>query len=233
MTLTICIKAKDGILFASDSRASNVLTSVDTAKKLFRLDDRTGIGIAGDGYIAGHLIDITSGDLKYDEGITRLAEQVHALWKQRFQDYIPDPVGGDSKLEVILAGYNGDQPEIYKLRSWENFAPRKSPTGFECIGVPYIAEYLLTRVYEPVVTIEHAAEMAALCISETHEQNSSVGGALQLASFSNIKPYTTYSEGDSSKIYKKFAGFRLELKNRFFPEDAAAGTSDLKDATRV
>ena len=56
MTLTICIKAKDGIVFASDSRASSFLTSNDTVKKLFRLDDHTAIGIAGDGSLTYNIV---------------------------------------------------------------------------------------------------------------------------------------------------------------------------------
>lgn len=65
MTLTICIVAKDGIVLASDSRASSFLTSNDTVKKIFKLDEHNAVGIAGDGPLAMHFFDTISSQLNF------------------------------------------------------------------------------------------------------------------------------------------------------------------------
>jgi len=87
MTLTICIKAKDGVVLASDSRASSFLTSNDTVKKLFKLDEHIAIGMAGDGSLAMHLFDTISSQLNYRNGITNLAEQLRSLGKKQFDEF--------------------------------------------------------------------------------------------------------------------------------------------------
>lgn len=234
MTLTICIKAKDGVVLASDSRASSLLTSNDTVKKLFKLDEHTGIGIAGDGSLAMHLFDTISSQLNYRNGITNLAEQLRSLSKQKFEDFFSHQTPEQRpSLAILLVGYNGDQPEIYRLESSDNFVPRKNPTGFDCIGIPIIADYLLNRIYEPEVSVEHAAEMAAFCIKETSSQDNRVGGPIQLASFSNTKSYAVFSKEEIGKISEKCDGFRLLHKGNFYPESVGAGTSNPKDATKV
>lgn len=234
MTLTICIKAKDGIVLASDSRASAMLTSNDTVKKIFKLDEHAAIGIAGDGSLAMHLLDTISGDLNFGRGITKLAEQLRELGKQKFDEFFSHQTPQDRpELSILLTGYNGDIPEIYRLESSDNFVPRKNPTGFDCIGIPVIADYILNRVYEPDVSVEHAAEMAAFCIKETSSQDRRVGGPIQLASFSNTKTYSTFSREEIGRISEKCDSFTLLHKGNFYPESRDSGTDTPQDAKRV
>lgn len=237
MTLTICIKAKDGIVLASDSRASSFLTSNDTVKKLFRLDDHTAIGIAGDGSLAMHLLDTISNQLNYRNGITNLAEQLRSLGKQQFNEFFSHLTPEKRpELTILLAGYNEgkeDKKEIYRLESTDNFVPRKNPTGFDCIGIPIIADYLLNRVYESEVSVEHAAEMAAFCIKETSSQDKRVGGPIQIATFSNTKSYAELSKEEIDKISDRCERYRLLHKGNFYPESASGGTSTPEDAKKA
>ena len=162
MTLTICIVAKDGIVLASDSRASSFLTSNDTVKKIFKLDDHNAVGIAGDGPLAMHFFDTIASELNFRNGVSVLVEQMCSLGKAKFDEFFSHQTPKDRpSLSIILAGYmpNG-QPEIYTLNRNDNFVPRKSPTGFECIGIPIIANYLLNRLYEPGITTQHTAELS-------------------------------------------------------------------------
>ena len=128
-------------------------------------------------------------------------------------------------------GENRDKPEVYRLESDDNFVPRKNPTGFECIGIPIIADYLLNRIYEPEVTTEHAVEMAAFCIKETASQDRRVGGPLQIATFSSKKSYAELSKEEIGKISEKCEQFRLTHKSQFFPENTGTGSSSPSDAT--
>lgn len=233
MTLTICIKAKDGIVLASDSRASSFFTSNDTVKKLFRLDEHNAIGIAGDGSLAMHLLDTISSQLNYRNGITNIAEQLRSLGKKQFDEFFshltPDK---RPALTILLAGYNDNKPEIYRLESIDNFVPRKNPTGFDCIGIPIIADYLLNRIYEPEVSMEYAAEMAAFCIKETSSQDRRVGGPIQIATFSNIKNYSELTKEEIDKISDRCEKYRLLHKGNFYPESTSGGTSVPEDARK-
>lgn len=234
MTLTICVIAKDGIVLASDSRASAFLTSNDTVKKVFKLDDHNAVGIAGDGPLAMHFFDTIASDLNFRNGVSVLAEQMRSLGKARFDEFFSHQVPKDRpSLSIILAGYMPDgKPEIYVLNSNDNFVPRKSPTGFECIGIPIIANYLLNRLYEPEITTQHAAELATFCIKETSSQDNRVGGPTQISTFSNTKQYAELSREEIEKIEKKCDQFRLLQKGNFYPEDTTSGATTSQDATQ-
>ncbi|OGK16582.1 hypothetical protein A2774_03140 [Candidatus Roizmanbacteria bacterium RIFCSPHIGHO2_01_FULL_39_12c] len=222
------------MVLASDSRASSFLTSNDTVKKIFKLDEHNAVGIAGDGPLAMHFFDTISSALNFRNGISNLAEQLRNLGKEKFNDFFShqDPKDRPS-LTIILAGYLSkddadNKGQIYTLSSNDNFVPRKSPTGFECIGIPIIANYLLNRLYEPTISSKHAAELAAFCIKETSSQDNRVGGPTQIATFSNSKGYSELSLDEIEKIEKKCDQFRLLQKGNFYPEDISKGSTSLK-----
>ncbi len=221
MTLTICIIAKDGIVLASDSKASSYFTSNDTVKKIFRLDDHTAVGIAGDGPLAMTFFDQIATQLNFRNGIAAVADQMRSLGKAKFNDYFEHQEPKDRpSLSILLAGYTADsKPEIYNLNSQDNFVARKSPTGFECIGIPIIADYLLNRLYEKEIAMPHAAELATLCIKETSTQDSRVGGPTQLATFSNTQSYGELSRTEIEEIEKKAGQVTVAQKGLFYPEE--------------
>jgi 20S proteasome alpha/beta subunit len=234
MTLTICIVAKDGVVFASDSRASSFLTSNDTVKKIFKLDEHNAVGISGDGPLAMYFFDAILPQLNFRGGINNLAEQLRKQGKEKFDEWLshqePDKRAG---LTILLAGYTPlNKPEVYRLSSNDNFVPRKSPTGFDCIGIPVIADYLLNRLYEPEISSAHAAELAAFCIRETSSQDNRVGGPTQISIFSNTKQYAELSRSDIDPIEKKCEQLRLLQKGYFYPEDTSSGSTTPRDATR-
>ncbi len=235
MTLTICIIAKDGIVFASDSRATSFFTSNDTVKKILKLNDHNAVGIAGDGPLAMHFFDIISDKLNFRNGIIELSEQLRTKGKEKFNDFFShlEPEKRPS-LSIILAGYSLDnKQQIYVLNSNDNFVPRKNPTGFECIGIPVIADYLLNRLYEPDIIIEHAAELATFCIKETSSQDKRVGGPTQIAIFSDTKAYTELSQTDIENMERKCDDIRLLQKYNFYPEDPTSGTPTSKEAVKT
>src|SRR3972149_7285006 len=234
MTLTICIIAKDGIVLASDSRESATLTANDTVKKIFKLDDHNAMGIAGDGRLAGHFFDVISPQLNFRGGVSNLAEQLRKLGKATFNDFFshlePDK---RPSLTILLSGYTPENtPAVYQLSSNDNFVPRKSVTGFDCIGIPIIAEYIMNRVYEPEVSYIHAAEMAAFCIKETGSQARRVGGPTQIATFSNTKAYAELTAEEVSRIEEKCEKIGLAQKGNFYPEEVESGSTTTKEAEK-
>lgn len=65
MTLVIALKAKDGVVLASDSRASSTITSNDTVQKIFKLGEHSAVGISGDGGLAMYFLDQIKGGLNH------------------------------------------------------------------------------------------------------------------------------------------------------------------------
>lgn len=228
MTLVIGLKAKDGVVVASDSRASSAITSNDTVQKIFQLGEHSAVGIAGDGALAIYFLDQIKPNLNHGTGIADLAEQIRQRGKKIFNDFF-EHLSPDKRpdLSLLLIGYTLDnRAEMYILNSQDNFVPRKGVTGFQCIGVPFLADYLLNRLYEPDVHTDAGAEMAVLCISETSSQHRGVGGPTHVATFSEIKNFNEMSQADVKKLVEKSEQFRLNQKSGFYPEDPNSG-SDL------
>ncbi|MFH1990558.1 MAG: hypothetical protein ABIJ19_01760 [Patescibacteria group bacterium] len=230
MTLIIGLKSKDGIVITSDSKASAEITSNDTVQKVFKLSEHSAVGIAGDGGLAVYFLDQIKEDLNYDTGISKLVEQIRVKGKEKFNDFFEhlDPEKRPS-LSLLLAGYTKEYPpnlEIYQLSSKDNFVPRKAVTGFECIGVPYIAEYLLNRLYEKEIRKEAAEELGVLCIQETSSQDSSVGGPTKVFTFSETEIFKELSSEDVGKLMDKTKQFQLAQKSKFYPEDPDSGSAN-------
>jgi 20S proteasome alpha/beta subunit len=227
MTLVIGLKAKDGVVIASDSRASSTLTSNDTVQKIFRLGDHSAIGIAGDGGLAMYFLDQIKSGLNHGTGISDLAEQIRKKGKDTFNDFFEHLVPKDRpSLSLLLIGYTSeDKPEMYTLESRDNFVPRKGVTGFECIGVPYLADYLLNRLYESEIKSDAGAELCVLCIQETGSQDRGVGGPVHVATFSDTKSFKEMTPIEVKKLTQSAEVFQISRKNRFYPEDPDSGTS--------
>ncbi len=127
MTLVIGLKAKDGVVIASDSRASSVITSNDTIQKVFKLGEHSAIGIAGDGGLAMYFLDQIKADLDHLTGISNLAEQIRVKGKAKFNDFYEHLQPSQRpNLSLLLIGYTLDcTPEMYILRSEDNFVSKK------------------------------------------------------------------------------------------------------------
>lgn len=228
MTLVIALKATDGIVIASDSKASSVITSNDTVQKVFKLGEHSAVGIAGDGGLAMYFLEQVKDGLNHGTGILNLAEQLRVHGKQKFNDFFEHltPEKRPS-LTLLLAGYSNDgEAEIYTLKSTDNFVPRAAVTGFECIGVPYIAEYLLNGLYETEVRTDAALEMGVLCVEATGSQNESVGGPTRVYHFNHEKVFSELSQTQVEKLKNKSSQFQFRQKSIFYPEDPNAGVDN-------
>jgi 20S proteasome alpha/beta subunit len=230
MTLIIGLKSKDGLVITSDSKASAEITSNDTVQKVFKLSDHDAVGIAGDGGLAMYFLDQIKEGLNYNTGISDLAEQIRVKGKEKFNDFFEHLVPEKRpSLSLLLAGYTKEhspKPEIYSLNSKDNFVPRKAVTGFECVGVPYIADYLLNRLYDKEIKVEAAEELGVFCIQETGSQSSGVGGPTRVYTFSATKSFQELSAEEVAKLTDKTKQFQVTQKSKFYPEDPNSGSAN-------
>ena len=227
MTLVVGIIAKDGIVLASDSRMTSEITSNDNVEKILKLGEHGAVGVCGDGTLGLHMLKVISEDFNYESmGIVKLVEKFREKGKEKFEDYFShqqDPAKRPL-LTFLIAGYekNTNQPEIYELSSKDNFVPRPAPTGHACIGIPYIADYLLNRFYEKTITVKQAEILASFCIMETESQSHDVGGDIKVASISTSKNFSTLSTKEIDAIKEKNKVFHFGNKSKFYPEEEPA-----------
>src|SRR3989344_3332183 len=87
MTLVIGIKAKNGIVIASDSQATSDLTSNDKVQKIFAIGTNSAVGISGDGGLATYFLDQIKDELNFNRGILNLAEELRQKGKAKFNDF--------------------------------------------------------------------------------------------------------------------------------------------------
>jgi len=230
MTLVVGIKNKDGLVIVSDSQATGALTSNDKVQKIFQLGNDSAVGISGDGGLATFFLDQIKEGLNFSQGISHLAEELRQKGKAKFNDFF-EHLSPDKrpKLSLILIGYSKKgEAEIYRLESNDNFVPRKCVTGYECIGVPYIADYILAGVYDSEVRMSGAAKMAVLCIEETARQGGSgVGGETKVATIdAATKTFKQMDKSEIEEMRKEAKQFQKFQKSKFYPEDPDSGTEN-------
>ena len=230
MTLTIGMIARDGIVLASDSRATVGDPRGQTAinepvKKIFAVGKYIGIGMAGDAGLALTVIDEFSkdvsncGEMAIFETVERLRLKCVDLYNRWFPYLTPD---NRPDLNLIIAGYTASdkvddqKAEIYSLSSFHNFVPRKNPTGFEAVGLPRLAHYILNTLYRPEIDIKKATLLTAFSIEETSSQDAKVGSEIHMATFSNTKEYFEYTKTELDNLKKECEAFREKMREQIY-----------------
>jgi 20S proteasome alpha/beta subunit len=230
MTLTVCIIAQDGIVLAADTRSTVGDPRTQTAinepvKKIFPIGKHIGIGVAGDSGLALTIIDeflrekLHSGEESIYEVTKRFRLKCVNSYNEWFPHLTPD---NRPALEVVIAGYTHSErpedqkPEIYTLSSSYNFAPLKNATGFDAIGLPRLAHYLLNTLYRPEIDVENAAQLAAFTIEETASQDAKVGSEVQLSTFSNTKDYLEFTKSELVTLKRQCNAFRESIKQHIY-----------------
>jgi len=237
MTLIAALQGQDGLVLASDSRATigdpRGLTAIrDVHQKIFSLSKYSGIAVSGASELANTLLDGLFQDIKR-KGFEDIRDIVNLAYEFSKKEYVKwfggrpwvsnGPIIMDQRpaLIFILTGYGGIaggnfQPAIYLMNSALEFAPQLCTTGHMLAGVPQYATYLINRLYNPQMKIEHLQALATYLISETATQDPKVGGPINIAI---ITPGDGYQELDKPKIeqiYKKNEEQNLKLRQFFF-----------------
>mgnify|MGYP001050156755 CR=1 FL=1 len=208
MTLILCLKGKDGMVLASDSRGTfgdprGVTAQNDTQKKVYRLSKFSGMLIAGSGEIGAMVFSVLVDNMrqKQEAGVTEIMEIARKALKEKFDEWFSPkrfqlqpnpaiPVPSRPDLAVIIGGYdllNGEPrvPRIYTLVSAYDFAPMLHDYGFALQGVGQYALYLLNRLYRADSPVPNLVPLASYVITETASQDGKVGGPIQIVTITS------------------------------------------------
>lgn len=241
MTLILCLKGKDGMVLASDSRGTfgdprGITAQNDNMKKLYAVSKYVGVLLAGSGELAAMMMDGVPEKLKetHVEGVTPVMNFLRKHLTKKYEDWfkgflirpVPNsPAPPRPTLTVIVAGYEVDdkrQPttvqKIYSLNCHNNFAPLLHDYGFGLSGVAQYALYLLNRLYTPKSNVENLLALGAYVITETASQDGKVGGPVQMIKILPHLGCRTLNSQEINTIVKSNTDRSEKLKVLFFGE---------------
>ncbi len=236
MTLIICAKGKDGMVFAPDSRGTfgdprGVTAQNDTMKKVFRINNNCALLIAGGAELASTILDEFLKDVKEETKIDDVVKTLRKLLKEKYDEWfknftiIPtpnNPLPQRPSLGIIVSGYEDyrelKNPKIFSLISEFDFAILKHDYGFALQGVPQYALYLLNRLYDENMKIENLKHLLAYVISETATQDGKVGGPIRMAVITKEESIELNNE-EIERINMKNKENSKRLKELFFGEE--------------
>lgn len=216
MTLVVALQARDGIVLAGDNRGTfgdprGFMAVSDVRKKIFRLTEYCGVGIAGPPDLASNLLKniedrLQSQNAVYADDVTLfLRDSFRAHYNDWFQQIrIPErPLMG-----AVIAGYeksfSGDDlvPRLYTISSEHDFATMLCDQGFCLLGLPLFPTYLVNRLYDMNAPKEQVVALAEYIISETGTQDPKVGGPIGIAIVSKDEPYRQLDEDEVAEVHK-------------------------------
>jgi len=240
LTLILCLRGKNGMILASDSRGTfgdprGVTAQNDTQRKLYAVSKYVGILVAGSGELGAMLMNEISTKVKNDgvEGATEVMNIAREILKKRFDEWfarfslqpiqgIPAPIR--PTLIVIIGGYDLDNEKrpkvqkIYSLNCHLDFAPMLHDYGFALEGVAQYALYLLNRLYASESAIKNLLPLAAYVITETASQDGKVGGPVQMMTITPEKGCEILNSEEINTIVTSNTSRSDNLKVSFFKE---------------
>jgi 20S proteasome alpha/beta subunit len=217
MTLVVALQASDGIVLAGDNRGTfgdprGFMAVSDVRKKIFKLSDYCGVGIAGPPDVASNLLknlelQLESQNLVYADDVTLfLRDSFRARYNDWFQQF---KIQERPLMGVVIAGYeksfSGDElvPRIYTISSEQDYATMLCDQGFCLLGLPLFPTYLVNRLYDMTATKEHVISLAEYIISETGTQDPKVGGPIGIALITADDGYRELDESEVADVHQK------------------------------
>lgn len=240
MTLGVGIETTEGVVLASDSRATvgdprSLTANNDAAVKIFKPASSIAVALAGDAgmgnmlmhhHIVPMLSALTTANPNAD--IIAIAQSIQRIGRTYFQQnfgaanwlvangqHVPTP---RPDITYLLAGYAQDNtPKLITLASAPqvNFAPSLMTAGFAAIGVAHYALYLLNRLYRRDITLDVAKDLAAYCIEETASQDGKVGGPLRMAIVRLNQETEIVGDGEIARLGRRVEAHREALRTSF------------------
>lgn len=227
MTLVACLKGRDGLILAADSRGTigdpRGLTAInDSQLKLFNLSEFVGIVCYGQAELAAQLIsevkrELSAEHIHFSSLFQKTRECIGSKYFEWFKNLPRDqrPVVG-----FIIGGLESNGgANIYYLSSPLDFAPQLCTTGFALGGIPQYATYLVRRLYDSQMSIKNLQQLAAYIISETATQDPKVGGPIRMAEISTQEGYKELDQARIAELVRHNEQLSSELRRFFFPKE--------------
>jgi 20S proteasome alpha/beta subunit len=224
LTLVVCYKGVNGLVFAADSRGTigdpRGLTAItDSMVKLFQLSNYVGIMTYGQAELAAQLIQEIKRTLSEEDIYLtpEFLEKVRNTLRTKYSDWFRGvPHERRPAVGFIIGGFEDGEAKIYYLTSALDFAPQLDVKGHALGGIPQYATYLTHRLYNPKMTLDDLVKLAVFVISETATQDPKVGGPIRVAVILREEGYKELDESYVNKVIKENERAHEELRKFFF-----------------
>ncbi len=193
-TTTVGIACKDGVVVASESRATmGSFIASSTAQKIYKIADRvamTTAGVVGDAQslvrmvqVESRLYDMQRGESMTVRGTTSLLSNV--LSARRYFPYM---------VQLLLGGVDKNGPQLFSLDALGGQIEERKVVATGS-GSP-TAYGVLEALYNPEMNVDEGAELAIKAIHNAMKRDSASGDTIKVAKITIEK----YEEVDDSEI---------------------------------
>jgi 20S proteasome alpha/beta subunit len=214
MTLAMALRAYDGLVLATDSRAtSGPRRFDDTSEKFLQVNRDIGVmtyGLAVPGY-AGISRLVETVKSKRDEltYFRPIADVAGNIFRSAYNDWLKGEqqereIPADLKVGFILGGYDSTTNQ-FGISHWESpeFHERQFPEGDLVAAQWHISRFLVEKLFYPEMSVEKLRELAVFLLVETSISEPTVGGPLQLATITLSQGFQRLHEKDINEILRR------------------------------
>lgn len=227
MSLTIALKAVDGLALAADSRVTEGYTLQgpkirDDSVKFIQMGENFGIltyGLSdiGNAAIVSLKEEIESNS-KGDTSLSFILERGTNVFDAKSTDWARTNPGikrRDKDTGFIIGGYDREDKDfkIFNFQS-PDFSPKMVESGCLLAGQWHIAKFFTGRLYTGKgMPIEKVRDLAVFLLNATMTAEKTVGGSIRLATVTAAKGFQWASEAEINLAVK-----RSEVFSKFFQE---------------
>jgi predicted proteasome-type protease len=213
LSLTIVLKAADGLVLAADSRMTEGYTlegpkTRDDSTKFMRLNDDVGVltyGLLDIGY-AGitSLKKEISRDSNHWLSLSPILNKGKLIFNKASSDWSkknPEIKRGDKDVGFIISGYERSERKfgVFNFQSPE-FVPNKLQGGCFLAGQWHMAKFFTNKIYNRDMTITVLKDLAFFLLSSTTTVEKTVGGKIHLATITESKGFHWISQDEVDSI---------------------------------
>jgi len=196
-TTTVGIACKDGVVLASESRATmgNFIAS-STAQKIYPIADRiamTTAGVVGDAQsivrmiqVESRLYDMQRGEPMTVRGTTSLLSNM--LSARRYFPYM---------VQLLLGGVDKNGPQLFSLDALGGQIEERKVVATGS-GSP-TAYGVLEALYNPEMNVDEGAELAIKAVHNAMKRDSASGDTIKVVKITSDK-YEEVGEAEVEKV---------------------------------
>ncbi len=230
MTLVVCLKGKDGLVLAADSRGTigdpRGLTAInDSMIKLFKLSTYVGVLTYGQAELAAQLIQEMKKTLSSEDlYISQIVSKTRNILRTRYNEWFKN-FPQNERRKVVVVGFiisrleEDNSTKTYYSNSTLDFAPQLVVTGIAMGGVPQYATYLTHRLFNSDMSIEEVIRLAHYVIIETATQDPKVGGPIRVAKITTENGFEVLNQSDINEIKENNKNINKTLQHCFYVGD--------------
>lgn len=226
MSLTIALKAVDGLVLAADTRVTEGYTLQgpkirDDSVKFTQMGENFGILTYGLSDIGNAAIVSLKEELesnsKGDTSLSFILERGTNVFNAKSTDWArtnPEIKRRDKDTGFIIGGYDREDKDfkIFNFQS-PDFSLKMVKSGCLLAGQWHIGKFFTTRLYRRDMSLDTVRDMAVFLLTATMTAEKTVGGSIRLATVTAAKGFQWASEAEINSAVK-----RSEVFSRFFQE---------------